>query len=1014
MKYLLKYMLFIPLLAAVSCSKEHPVIPHSTTGVGEKDILLKVAIPYTAPKDAATRSIGATQENTIETLDVLAFKVESGVETFLYKAVAKKDVGNVEGNSLQTFNVKLRVQDYEQRFVLITNAHDKIENLIDSHLNGWIGEEKEDMLKNLTFDMNSGSRWNAISNSNYTAIPMWGETVPKVISATTTSISDNPIPMLRMVAKIEVQLDESVPNLTNIFKLKSVRLYNTNTSGRIVPMSGTEYVGTDMIARKASLPYPVTPVVGPLVYTDFTLPGDLDVAMRGAIYLFETAAKNAGNPLQETCIVVGGHYGTDNYESYYRLDFFASGDVTYLDVLRNHKYTFSITAVDGRGYSTVDEAYNARSFNMKTNLLVWDENDIRYIYFDNQYMLGVSRDYIELNEDAYYVTGTDNVLKVVTDYPTGWTAAAYSNAAGTISVPNDAVTGLPWLRITPNAGAGGAQLDDMFLIADENNSGSERTAYIHIKAGRLSAMVTVVQTPPGAISVTDLLILGHKEQKPAVPRLTVESKRYDGSQNPNASWTLTVPAGNDWLTLSLTNSESNASKVVSGTGTQDVYVFVTSNSLGAAVREETVTLSSKGNNIGASVIRQNKDLPPSESVSARASATGAFWRWNQTGERIIQINMGQHSGAWMAMVSFYDSKWDPENGDGILLAASGSPDITVGTNNPDDAENYKLTGNNYTSVINGTALANSDVTFRIGLQKNFTAFHADNNPARYAVLELWYADHTRMQRIYLRQGEGADYVMNRYAPDNRIFAVKISPYNLTAEELKNDMAGVLAYAQIASNRSNAAFTEYPTQIGAFFQFSREASDPTIRYAWNSHFPTVSNWNWNQVSYNSSNESCPNGYRRPDDARNAASSEIRQSLWLNPQSTTGSGQAATVSNIDNYLYGYYADGFYDRRAIDRASGSNGIVAAGTKDAAYGGGLFYNPTTGASLFLPVGGYRSNSSGNLNSAGFFAYYITRFEDPENYSYTYALSMQNEGWLVMSGIIKSQGNNIRCVKIP
>jgi hypothetical protein len=187
----------------------------------------------------------------------------------------------------------LRVtEDYQQRFVLITNARSKVETLIGSRVSGeWVGVEKEAMLAQLILDLNGEERWKAIDASNYTAIPMWGETAPRTISESTTTISSSPVLMLRMIAKIEVQLDvDNYPTLEQDFKLKSVHVYNTNTSGRIVPISGTDYV-KDMIAIKASLPASVSSVVGPIKYTDFSTPGIENVAMKGAIYLFETAAK---------------------------------------------------------------------------------------------------------------------------------------------------------------------------------------------------------------------------------------------------------------------------------------------------------------------------------------------------------------------------------------------------------------------------------------------------------------------------------------------------------------------------------------------------------------------------------------------------------------------------------------------------------------------------------------------------------------------------------------------------
>jgi len=499
MKNIIGSLFILTLFVASSCLREPfdtnvPVV----TNDNEPTVKFKLALPFAAPSQGMVRqSIGTEEENTIKTLDVLAFKVENGIETFQYCVGAAK-VSDNEGASIQEFSAKLHAEEYRQRFVFITNAHSKIEALIESHPEGWIDKEKEAMLKNLTFDLNSNDRWNAISAANYTALPMWGESEPVIVTETTTGISNERIRMLRMIAKIEVQLDESVKNN---FKLKGVYVYNTNTSGRIVPRPNTStdiFVDDDKVAQKASLPDPVTTVVGPLKYDDFSSPGIPDVAMRGAIYLFETAGSlntdyNNTDYLDETCIVVGGYFGSDEFETYYRIDFgfLASMNAyTHFDILRNHKYSLTIATVAGRGYPSVDEAYKNWSFNhnMIINYSVWDEGEIHTFVFDYLYRLGVSQTNVVFTHEAYGVSHTDNILKITTNYPLGWTADVWADEEGTTPLSNG------WLDINPTEGAGGAQLDEMRLNVLENTTSASRTAYIHIRAGRLSVVVKVVQS----------------------------------------------------------------------------------------------------------------------------------------------------------------------------------------------------------------------------------------------------------------------------------------------------------------------------------------------------------------------------------------------------------------------------------------------------------------------------------------------------------------------------------------
>jgi len=84
-----------------------------------------------------------------------------------------------------------------------------------------------------------------------------------------------------------------------------------------------------------------------------------------------------------------------------------------------------------------------------------------------------------------------------------------------------------------------------------------------------------------------------------------------------------------------------------------------------------------------------------------------------------------------------------------------------------------------------------------------------------------------------------------------------------------------------------------------------------------------------------------------------------------------------SFTDNSQWGYYADGFFDRRRIvSGPSGTAGTaVASGNRDIALVGRLFFNPVAGsshynASIFFPAPGMRS-TKGQLEFSGVNGYY-------------------------------------------
>jgi hypothetical protein len=131
------------------------------------------------------------------------------------------------------------------------------------------------------------------------------------------------------------------------------------------------------------------------------------------------------------------------------------------------------------------------------------------------------------------------------------------------------------------------------------------------------------------------------------------------------------------------------------------------------------------------------------------------------------------------------------------------------------------------------------------------------------------------------------------------------------------------------------------------------------------------------------ETCPAGWRRPTVGsvttshftQYAYGSEVMQSLFYN----TFDNYAETP-NRDNYRYwGYYADGYFDRRPIESANNmdtdcANTAVSTRSKNVAYIGVLFTNPANNASLFAPAAGTRfTMENGARYVSGVAAYYLT-----------------------------------------
>ncbi|MCL2651812.1 MAG: fibrobacter succinogenes major paralogous domain-containing protein, partial [Candidatus Azobacteroides sp.] len=274
--------------------------------------------------------------------------------------------------------------------------------------------------------------------------------------------------------------------------------------------------------------------------------------------------------------------------------------------------------------------------------------------------------------------------------------------------------------------------------------------------------------------------------------------------------------------------------------------------------------------------------------------------------------------------------------------------------------------------------------FRIGLQQQFSAYKPDNdpapNPARYAVVLLSYANNTQVQKIFIRQGEGADYL-----PGSNNQGKRWSPYNLGNYD-------------DPSLYNNGGFVAYPTQAGYFYQwgYSNSVNTPrpyppvgtTLSPAWLSDYtnalPTLGSV-------------CPSGYTMP---------------------TTGSAgtDMSYFPEQDSTAWGYYADGFFDRRQI--VSSPTGVASSTVSynasilanNVAYIGKLFYNSTTNASLFMPAAGYRSNSDGTLLNTGSDGYYWSSTQYDSNSAY--GLTFYSSNVFTADGYFyRVTGISVRCV---
>jgi hypothetical protein len=413
-------------------------------------------------------------------------------------------------------------------------------------------------------------------------------------------------------------------------------------------------------------------------------------------------------------------------------------------------------------------------------------------------------------------------------------------------------------------------------------------------------------------------------------------------------------------------------------------------------------------------------VAPSSSVT---DYVGAFWRADQTGERIVSIKPGRKWSAWVL-----DSH-PGGTGDWVVMDANPSTDAGVGTTLPIMSGND--TGFDSRHNVSGGDIWAEGTTddyeggcLRLGARNQFAP--STGAAARYAAVLIVDNSSTApvtSRLLFLRQGHAPDYVMGQGDDNNgdpitpvdgkkRPMARRVSPYNLTANAFKTDVATeYVSIGRPTESDYSGGFTDYPSQAGAlfkwFYTYNVRAINPTHHSAgYDSQTPDA--WHHNDFHY----ETCPPGYHRPSDGRidlieSGPGLLSRSEMFQSLMSSAEDGPANNTGNTDNSVWGMYADGFFDRRAI-----SDGVTVGTRSSIACQGRLFYNPATLGSVFLPASGSLAQTSAPLKIGEESMYWTTTTSDTPNWGMT-AMSLHISGNDANRHIDsnKSDAYPVRCV---
>ena len=308
----------------------------------------------------------------------------------------------------------------------------------------------------------------------------------------------------------------------------------------------------------------------------------------------------------------------------------------------------------------------------------------------------------------------------------------------------------------------------------------------------------------------------------------------------------------------------------------------------------------------------------------KVPCVGTFHRKSEYGERIIYSG---HNGAWSATVIV--------GSDFIRLSTDRSADDLLGTSTPRSAEDFPVTGN--LTSVSGTG----NIFFRVGL----TGTTSSN---RYgSILVIWNDNGTQKTSVmYVRQGEDPVQVGGT--------STRWATYNVD---------------------DAFTFTEYPTMIGKVFQYGRVQGFSLAR----DEMPA--GWNPGGRSHGEGfqQSACPDGYRHPfgyDDACDPVTHDTDKSMQGSEFTAIGLWNGEILRK-EMFIYGFYADGYYDRYSHNVAGTVNdytdriamrGMLIGGN------GGSSATPT----FFLPATIGRGKDGQAYGRQGLYSYYAVNTDYP------------------------------------
>lgn len=494
---------FICLLIMAGCMNEHNV-GITPSPPSDYDIAITVTVSGTQAPTLRSMADG-NGEAAVSMIDVLVFAPGAtiGSPDVLLEHVQGTGItqsSSSSDNYQVQFHAQLTINPSASSMVILANVPNVATTIGPLTAKNYILEAFTYASSN-SLGVPDGWKWNTTNLSNYDPVPMYGEIVLPS-GGITDGMNITGGELTRMLARIDV-----VNNATSDFILSEVHVVNYHTAGYIAPAWSTDGTLQSTLPATPMIPSTANQQIGTNNAMKYAYAGyNGGNGIYGEIYTYEAAAttgvEGTTGHMVAACLILEGTYLGDGGAYFYRVDFTAGEDaagkkpgdegfnhstVGYMPLYRNHRYTMSISAVKGIGYTSADAALHSLGVmnNLKTELFVVDESGITNTVFNGQYYLGLGSA-VELDAS----TGNTARVKCTTNYVNGWQIDNSMHTNGIEFAAGDPV----WLKAEKDPLAASVKTANLLLeTLLTNTTVNDRVAYIHLKAERLTHKLKVTQ-----------------------------------------------------------------------------------------------------------------------------------------------------------------------------------------------------------------------------------------------------------------------------------------------------------------------------------------------------------------------------------------------------------------------------------------------------------------------------------------------------------------------------------------